>query len=203
MGKIAWISGWGIEPQRFKYACQSALPEWEHVVFEPSSEAVERVSESNAEIVGGYSLGSLLLMQSLEQDLFADKRVIVLAPILGFCQETQLGGLTPRSILASLQKRLDKSPEKALQLFYRLAKLELPALGTLPYSLESLKWGLHQLAELTVDHKHLAAVQAVVSSDDPFTDLVCIQSHLKAVHILKCQHDYCALLEASRTYLTQ
>ena len=63
----AWISGWGIQPQRFEAAAQRALPEATHQVFAPEPGAVEAALNCGATHLGGYSLGSLLLLCALDR----------------------------------------------------------------------------------------------------------------------------------------
>lgn len=165
----AWISGWGIQPERFQAAVESALPNATHTVFAPEPEAIDAALHSGASHLGGYSLGSLLLMTAMDR-IDATSKVVCLAPIPAFCKEAEMGGRTPRSILESLQLKVERKPEAALKLFYRLAGLSQEPTDTLPYSLDSLKWGLEMLATLSAHKTAFEPVHAVIGEEDALMD---------------------------------
>ena len=133
-----WISGWGIYPDQFRSAVELALPEDSHQVLAPTSDALEKALASNADRIGGYSLGSLILLSALGQ-IPENADITCLAPFFAFCKEDQLGGRTPRAVLQKLQQRLQQQPLKTLQLFYRLAKLSDPLADSLPYPMNHLE----------------------------------------------------------------
>ncbi len=191
-----WISGWAIYPDRFRSAVELAFPDYSHKVLAPTPDALEVVLKSKADRIGGYSLGSLILLSALQQ-IPETTQVTCLSPFIAFCKEDQLGGTTPRATLRSLQQRLHKQPEKALQLFYRLAGLDEKLMNGLPYSVKHLEWGLEQLINLKADTAYLNRATAVIGSKDPLINHQEIRSIWPACHFLDTyDHDYRKLLAA-------
>ena len=189
----AWISGWGIQPERFKAAAERALPDATHQVFAPEPSAVDAVLSSGATHLGGYSLGSLLLMNALgciEHSI----AVTCLAPIPAFCKEDELGGQTPRAILQGLQAKLARKPEAALKLFYRLTGLTNEPTDTLPYSEESLRWGLEMLATMSAQRSAFPKVHAIIGKSDSLMDATTLQGLFGRHSITDNGHDYNELL---------
>ena len=189
-----WISGWAICPDRFSSEVQSVLPNDLHQVLAPTQEALEKVLASDADCIGGYSLGSLILLSALGQ--FKEvTNITCLAPFIAFCKEAQLGGTTPRKVLRGLQQRLVKQPEKTIKLFYRLAGLNDEPTGRLPYPIEHLEWGLKQLATLEAEMILPNRVQAIAGSMDPLMDKREMSSKWPACHFIDdCDHNYRKLL---------
>lgn len=191
-----WISGWGIYPNRFRSAVERALPEDVHHVLAPTPDALKTVLESNTDFIGGYSLGSLILLSALQR-LPKGATVVCLAPFIAFCKDAQKGGTTPRATLLTLQQRLHKQPQKTLQLFYRLAGLNDTLTTDLPYSIEHLEWGLEQLANLQAGTGSLDRVKAIAGLQDSLIDAKALQSVWPACHFAdSCNHDYTKILTA-------
>lgn len=186
----AWIGGWAIQPARIQAALEQALPGTRHTVIHPGPQAVDQLLAAKAERFGGYSLGSLLLLQNIHR-LPEDPPPVCLAPILGFCLEDQLGGTTPRSTLESLRRRLAKDPAAAIRLFLRLAKLDDEPVEPLPYKLDDLDWGLETLARDTVsDQSILGHVQAFIGKNDPLTQPHAIAAYFERARIVPSLHSY-------------
>lgn len=194
----AWISGWGIQPERFKAAAERALPDARHLAFAPEPNAVDAVLSSGATHFGGYSLGSLLLMNALNR-IDSSNTVICLAPIPSFCKESEFGGMTPRAILGSLQAKLERKPEAALKLFYRLAGLNNEPTDSLPYSLDGLTWGLEALATQSAAKDVFQQTHAIIGETDTLMDADRL-SELFPNHTLTARgHDYNDLLSVVAT----
>ena len=191
--KWAWISGWGIQPERFQAAVERALPDASHAVFAPTPDAVEAVVSIGASHLGGYSLGSLLLMNALSR-VESTSKIYCLAPIPAFCKEAEFGGSTPRAILKSLQAKLERKPEAALKLFYRLAGLDDEPSDNLPYSLESLTWGLEMLSAMVAPKDAFGRVHAVISYSDTLMDANTLQALFPRHSTTEKGHDYHHLL---------
>lgn len=189
----AWISGWGIQPERFKAAAERALPDATHQVFAPEPGAVDAVLSSGATRFGGYSLGSLLLMNAFDR-IDSSNTVTCLAPIPSFCKEAELGGVTPRAILNSLQAKLERKPEAALKLFYRLAGLANEPIDSLPYSEESLRWGLEMLSTLSATKAAFQEVHAVIGDSDSLMDPATLRTIFPHHSSTESGHDYHDLL---------
>ena len=194
-----WISGWAIDPDRFRSAVEHALPDGSHQVLAPTPDALETVCASDADRIGGYSLGSLILLSALEQ-LNTTAPIVCLAPFISFCKEDDLGGTTPAVTLHALQQRLRTRPQKALQLFYRLAGLTTEPGHDLPYPLEHLEWGLEQLACLKANTTSLARASGIAGLTDPLLDRRKMRAQWQTCHFAdQCGHDYQPLLTVFAT----
>jgi hypothetical protein len=171
----AWISGWAICPERFKAAAEKALPQYEHIVLAPKPRAVEQVLATGATRIGGYSLGSLLLLDALPR--FSEQiELTCLAPFTAFCAESQRGGTTPRATLQLLQARLSKQHSNAIKLFSLFAGLCVETAVTLPYAADDLSWGLQQLASVEVNRTSLQRAKGLVGLTDPLVRATVLQS---------------------------
>lgn len=191
-----WISGWAIDPDRFKSAVESALPNDSHQVLAPVQDALEKALGADADNIGGYSLGSLILLSALEQ-IPKVANIICLAPFIAFCKEDQMGGATPRGTLQALQKRLQKQPQKTLQLFHRLAGLNDPLSSQLPYPIEDLEWGLKQLLTLKASTTFSGRVKGFAGLKDPLINHKEMRSRWPTCDFVNgCNHDYRKLLVA-------
>jgi hypothetical protein len=185
-----WISGWAVCPDRFKAAAEAALPNYQHEVLAPTPDAFDAVRSSGAARIGGYSLGSLILLSELER-LPEGIEVTCLAPFTAFCEEQQRGGTTPLASLRLLQKRVETQPEKAIKLFYRLAGLTDEPTDQLPYPVEYLSWGLEQLADLQVDTTLLCRVKGYVGLTDALVSGTMLQSQWANCDLIEnCSHSY-------------
>lgn len=186
----AWIGGWGIQPTRMAKALEQALPGTCHTVFHPSPQAFDQLLDTKAHRFGGYSLGSLLLLQNIHR-LPLGPPPVCLAPILGFCSEDQLGGTTPRSTIQNLRRRLAKDPVAAIRLFHRLAKFRDEPAEPIPYNPGHLDWGLEALASRTVQNKPpLSRVCALIGSNDPLTKPHTVANYFERTRIVPGLHSY-------------
>ena len=191
-----WISGWAIAPDRFRSAVELAFPDDSHQVLAPTPEALEVALNSKVDRIGGYSLGSLILLSAFHR-IPQTAKVFCLAPFISFCREDQLGGATQKATLTSLQQRLRKQPEKTLQLFYRLAGLDETLTTDLPYPIEHLEWGLEQLEKLKADPNALNHVTAIAGLQDPLLDANQMSAKgLNCAFVDQCNHNYQQLLVA-------
>lgn len=197
----AWISGWGIAPERFKAAAEHALPAFEHTVLHPQPNACSALLELNADHIGAYSLGSLLLLD--QQDAFPNSvKLYALAPILGFTTPMQRGGSTKPEALHSLQTRLSRNPSQALKLFHRLADLDEPS-NELPYPLDDLIWGLDQLATRTISATRQDRVQAIIGNADRLCQPEHVSGFFNQATACTSGHNYNDLLKALAHSLAQ
>lgn len=191
----AWISGWAIQPDQFKGALEASLPDHEHVVFAPTATALDAALATGAARIGGYSLGSLLLLAGLER-VPHDTAIYCLAPFTAFCEEHGMGGTTPVAALEMIQARLSRQPERALKLFYRLAGLKDEPLATLPYAVDDLAWGLDALKTIQAREVDLGRAIAILGTQDPLVRHERLDHRWKHIIQTDCQHDYRALLQA-------
>jgi hypothetical protein len=191
----AWVSGWAVCPARFEAAVQKALPGYTHVVFAPSASALDNALQTAPAKLGGYSLGSLLLLSGLER-IPCDVALYGFAPFTAFCVEHGRGGTTPVAALEMIQARLRQQPEKALKLFYRLSGLKSEPLQALPYAIDDLAWGLEALKTIQAKHVDLSRVTAILGKHDPLVNHDHLENNWKNSIQADCQHDYGDLLQA-------
>lgn len=189
----AWISGWAIDPQRFQTAAARARPDVHHVVFAPTSDAVEQVLTTPADRILGYSLGSLLLLHAAAS-IPPETEMHCLAPILAFCRESGRGGTTPEASLSAIQQRLSLNPAQALKLFYRLAGLTETAPQELPYGEAELAWGLEMLRTLQVPQSATARAAAALGRGDRLLDHHSLRQRWPGVRLMDGTHCYLQLL---------
>ena len=185
-----WISGWAVPADDFREAATAWKPEAEHRVVLPSPRAVEEALGLKPSHLGAYSLGSLLLLERINE-IPPEIPVLCLAPILAFCSEANRGGTTAVAALDSLRARLRKNPAAALKLFYRLAEITPPqAHSPLPDSVENLDWGLQALQEKSAPDLGLEKVAAVIATRDPLLKAAAISPSFKHAKLLNTNHDY-------------
>ena len=191
-----WISGWAVYPDQFKSAFEQALPEDSHQVLTTGPDVLEKVLAADADRIGGYSLGSLILLSALKQ-IPKNADITCLAPFIAFCKEERLGGTTPKAALQTLQKRLLQNPLKTLLIFHRLSGLNDCLADHLPYPIEHLEWGLEQLATLKADMNYPDRVKAFTGLEDTLIDSKEMRSRWPTCHFIDdCNHDYHRLLPA-------
>src|SRR6185312_15972841 len=126
----------------FRPMAEEAFPGARHTCFAAAPGAAERLAAGGFDRYAGYSLGTLLLLQAAE--LFRGRPVTLLAPILAFPREEQLGGRISRTQVRQLERWLRREPLAALADFYERAALQVPA-GHPPGSPGDLLWGLERL----------------------------------------------------------
>lgn len=123
-------------------------PDAEHVVIEPGPDALDRLERSGPfDVIGGYSLGSHLLLSEAARVSALGAEVALFAPVFGFAREEGLGGRVARAQVRYLARWLRTDPRAALADFYRragLADCDGPADGA---DLSVLEWGLTRLIE--------------------------------------------------------
>ena len=172
------------------------MPNDSHQVLTPSPNALERALTVDADNIGGYSLGSLILLSAIEQ-IPKVSNITCLAPFTAFCKEDRSGGTTPKKTIQGLQKRLQKQPRKTLQLFYRLAGLNEPLSDHMPYSMEDLVWGLEQLLTLKASTTLPERARGMAGLQDPLINYEEMRSKWPRCHFVdECTHDYHKLLVA-------
>ncbi len=192
----AWISGWAIAPDQFHSAAVLAFPGYRHTVHAPTVEAIDAILQSAPDRIGGYSLGSLLLLSERGR-LPGAVPLYCIAPFIGFCREFGLGGSTPMAVVQSLEEKFEKNPHGAIQVFHRLLSIPMDAAPSLPYEKEALLWGLRQLSCRRAQAIELESVQALVGADDRLMVLDDLRRCWPACQVVQgCGHDYRALLPA-------
>lgn len=194
MRKWVWISGWAIQPARFKTAAEKALPQDSHIVLPPTPNAVELALKMSPDRIAGYSLGSLLLLCAIDR-IPPELEPVALAPFVAFYSEAEMGGRTSQSALRIIETRLKASPERALKLFYRLADLPNEPTDSLPYEMADLIWGLQILQTQQVASQAIEQVLSICPCSDALMDYsASIWNHASNCYKVDATHNYHLLL---------
>ena len=114
--RITAISGWAIPPEWFSEQIEKYFINSEINVIYPTNpfdteEARKKLNEKPADLYLGYSLGSLWMFR--HRELFPKKSIkAVLAPILAFTKEHNMGGKTTSAQLNYLINLLKRSDDE-------------------------------------------------------------------------------------------
>jgi hypothetical protein len=193
--KITAICGWALPEEWFRQLVKSYFPKAEVRACYPknpeSEEEAATIFDSKPDWVIGYSLGSLWLLFHKGR-IPPQTKVILMAPILAFPAEKNLGGTTPLGKL-NYQKKILSSSENyltSLKGFFDLSGIRLLEndLQQL-YSREVLIRGLDFLETVSVSPKTTQDCVAITGLRDPLLDanrLKALIPHLTLVE--KCDH---------------
>lgn len=174
--KITAISGWAIPTEWFSEQIEKYFKDSEINVIYPTNpfdaeEARRKINEKPADLYLGYSLGSLWMFR--HRDLFPKTSIkAVLAPILAFTREYNMGGKTTTTQLNYLIKLLKRSNlEDPLVDFYANCEIPFPKvlLRTLP-SRSILIKGLEFLQSVIASKNSVLDYKVVVGDNDVFLD---------------------------------
>lgn len=138
-----WIGGWGLPADWLREQAERNLPSATHSVVTPGPAAISDIDWSRFDRVGGYSFGAFLLLKHAKE---TPRPAVLLAPFFAYPAEAAIGGKIRQTQLRVLLRWLEREPEAALTDFYQRADLGMPPARELPYSIDDLTWGLHQLS---------------------------------------------------------
>jgi hypothetical protein len=142
--RIAWVLGWAVPAEWFAAEASRVWPRAEHLCVPAAPDWRARLAALPAcDAVGGYSLGTLLLLGSRTWVAERWSRVGLLAPIWAFPEEAGRGGRVPLVRLRALARRVRVEPGKACAEFRAWAGFGEACGATEP--VDSLRWGLGQL----------------------------------------------------------
>ena len=148
--RIAWLLGWAVPAEWFSAEAGRALPQAEHVCVPAAPDWRARLESLPAcDALGGYSLGTLLLLGARGWVAERWTTVGLLAPIWAFPSEAGRGGRVPRSQLKALSGRVRRDPAKACADFREWAGIGAAQGDAGPP--ETLRWGLEQLDVLSAE----------------------------------------------------
>ncbi len=127
--KVAWVAGWGINPDDLQARVVAAFPTLNHEVVLPGR--IEPSWPRRFSVVVGWSWGAFRLLEWAigQSDEFlatprADSpRVLLIAPFTAFCSEAGQGGRCARTQVKWLRRWLKRDPAGALVDFYERAGL--------------------------------------------------------------------------------
>jgi len=174
--KITAVSGWAIPIDWFAEQINKYFKNSEIRVIYPNApfdenEAKQKLNQEPADLYLGYSLGSLWMFK---YRAFIPKTSIkaVLAPILAFTREQDMGGKTTDTQLKYLIKILKRSEDNTpLVDFYTNCKIPFPKelLSNLPKRSTLIK-GLEFLESVKECGKSVLDFKVVIGGKDIFLD---------------------------------
>ena len=154
--KITAICGWALSEEWFGQLVKDYFPEAEVRAYYPknpeSEEKATEVFDSDPDWVIGYSLGSLWLLMH-KNKIPQQTKIILMAPILAFPAEKNLGGKTPLGKLKYQKKMLSSSEDylASIKGFFDLSGIRQPNnILHPPHSRETLIRGLDFLETASV-----------------------------------------------------
>ena len=114
--RIIAVNGWALPDVWFREQVLLAFPDAEVTIFAPehpedSKEAQQLLSATSADLYLGYSLGSLWLLKNQDQLPHSCIKALV-APILAFPTEMNLGGKTSSTQIKYLIRILSRDPDR-------------------------------------------------------------------------------------------
>ncbi len=188
--KITAVSGWAIPTDWFSEQIQKYFVDSEINVIYPSDpfdseEARIKLNEKSADLYLGYSLGSLWMFR--HRDLFPKTSIkAVLAPILAFTKEHDMGGKTTSTQLNYLIKLLRRNDnENPLVDFYANCDIPFPRilLKTLP-SRSILIKGLEFLQSVIASKNSVLDFKVIVGENDIFLDAIKLKNLIPQTQIV-------------------
>jgi hypothetical protein len=188
--KITAVSGWAIPTEWFSEQIQKYFVDSEVNVIYPSDpfdseEARIKLNEKPADLYLGYSLGSLWMFR--HRHLFPKTSIkAVLAPILAFTKEHDMGGKTTSTQLNYLIKLLQRNDnENPLVDFYANCNIPFPRilLKTLP-SRSILIKGLEFLQSVIASKNSVFDFKVIVGENDIFLDAIKLKNLIPQTQIV-------------------
>ena len=188
--KITAISGWAIPTDWFSDQIGKYFKNSEINVIYPDNpfdteEAKRKINEMPADLYLGYSLGSLWMFK--HRGFFPNRSIkAVLAPILGFTKECDMGGKTTAAQLNYLIKLLKQSKDKTpLVNFYANCNIPFPKilLKTLPKHAILLK-GLEFLQSFIATKGSVLDFKVIVGDNDIFLDAIKLKKLIPQTEIV-------------------
>ena len=193
--KITAICGWALPEDWFRQLVESYFPRAKIRACYPKNPKDQEEAAIHLALqqdwVIGYSLGSLWLLYH-KNKIPAGTRVVLMAPILAFPAEKQLGGKTPLGKLNYQKKMLNSSEDYAAALkgFFDLSGIRLPESDLRePYDRSILIRGLDFLETASVSPQSAEGCTAITGLRDPLLDgnrLKELIPHLNLVE--ECDH---------------
>ena len=188
--KITAVSGWAIPTEWFSEQIKKYFVDSEVNVIYPSDpfdseEARIKLNEKRADLYLGYSLGSLWMFR--HRHLFPKTSIkAVLAPILAFTKEHDMGGKTTSTQLNYLIKLLQRNDnENPLVDFYANCNIPFPRilLKTLP-SRSILIKGLEFLQSVIASKNSVFDFKVIVGENDIFLDAIKLKNLIPQTQIV-------------------
>lgn len=174
--KITAICGWALPEEWFGQLVKSYFPRAEVRACYPKNpeneeDAIE-IFDTKPDWVIGYSLGSLWLLNH-KKSVPPQTKIVLMAPILAFPAEKNLGGKTPLGKLNYQKKMLRSSKDYVTSIkgFFDLSGIRLPENDLQqPYNREVLVRGLDFLKTVSVSPETARDCIAITGLRDPLLD---------------------------------
>jgi hypothetical protein len=189
MPRIAWIAGWGVEPESLSPSARHLAPDAEHLFLPPTPDFLPKVGASDLLIA--WSLGALRVLDSAAAGWQFPGQVILLAPFIAFCAEHGCGGKCTLTQIRYLKRWVLRDPEAAVADFYARAGLGIPTRRE-PVPVPMLLEGLDRLGlDASPLLRRFAGQglpsnwQAWVGDADPLLDPSGVASTLKSCRVLQ------------------
>jgi len=187
--RITAVCGWAISPSGFRKQLEPFFPNGQIRVIYPErpgddGEAKGLLEEFSSDLYVGYSLGSLWLLRH-QRYIPENSAKVLLAPILGFIKEKDLGGKIPLVQLSYFIRNLHRvvDMESVVSEFYDLGKINmpLPAKDEFPEK-DVLIRGLEFLKTVCVPVAK--NWMALLGENDPFLDWTHLQAHIPNLQVV-------------------
>ena len=189
--RITAVNGWALPSTWFRDQVLLAFPDAEVTVLAPDHpedprEAQELLAATSADLYIGYSMGSLWLLKNQDHLPQACAKALI-APILAFTSEMNLGGKTSATQIKYLIRILSRHPDNDAPLteFFSNANLPIPnaSLQDLP-SRDSLIRGLKFLLYTQVRHETACGFSAIMGEKDVLLDAAVLQQYIPHLKII-------------------
>ena len=181
--RIAWVLGWAVPAEWFAAEAARVWPSAEHLCVPAAPNWRARLeSLPTCEAIGGYSLGTLLLLGARGWVAERWARVGLLAPIWAFPSEAGRGGRVSRAQVRALARGVRRAAEKAAADFRGWAGLG-EAKGEAG-SVETLGWGLDQLENRATEPGLPEGWRAFVGDEDRLLDVGMLAREAKGLRVV-------------------
>lgn len=166
------------------------MPDSDHEAISPAEDAIDRALASDADILGGFSLGAHLLLDALDR-----RPRLLLAPFPDLKAEARLGGAVETVRIRKLQRMLQRDVRSAVDDFHHRIGVEPLASDT---DYETLAWGLQRMLKPgSVPGTLPAGSICVAGKQDPLLDISLLTATMPFLHIVCAGHHPQPLLEAA------
>jgi hypothetical protein len=168
------------------------MPDFSHEAAAAGPDAPAAARASGADLLGGYSFGARLLMESDDP-----RPRVLLAPFLDLKRESGSGGALATTQLRQQLRWLRRDAVAAVADFHARIGVELADAGG-ALDVAELTWGLEQM--LGADGKVLPwpeGTVAVAGRNDPLFDAVRLAELLPGLHLIDAEHAPQPLLAAA------
>ena len=183
---FAWILGWAVPVAWFRILVEKEYPLDHHTFIDASQDTLKDLSlKAPFDFIVGYSLGSLILLNELSHVKSYKARVILLAPILGFSLEENLGGKIERTELKYTKRMLKQGWMNTVESFYTRSQLLISAKYLESLNPDTLAWGLSELESVVIRHKVPESWSCFCGAQDSLLDAAILKSKIPQLTVVQ------------------